>query len=146
MTLLDSNMWLALTLPGHPCHDVARSWVRDECPPDRFLFCRATQQSFLRSVTTEAVLRPTGNPPLANAEAWNLYRSLLADPRVGFAREPDGLDETWQRLGARDTASPKAWMDAYLAAFAISGGYRLVTTDLAFRDFDGLDLVLLPKP
>ncbi len=41
------------------------------------------------------------------------------------------------------TASPKLWMDAYMAAFARASGYRLVTTDAAFAQFDGLDLVLL---
>jgi predicted nucleic acid-binding protein len=35
-------------------------------------------------------------------------------------------------------------MDAYLAAFARAGGHRLVTTDRAFRQFSGVDLVLLP--
>ena len=43
----------------------------------------------------------------------------------------------------RDTASPKLWMDAYLAAFALTGGYRMVTTDTAFRQFQGLDVLVL---
>ena len=36
-------------------------------------------------------------------------------------------------------------MDAYLAAFAISGGMHLVTLDKDFRSFEsmGLDLLLL---
>jgi predicted nucleic acid-binding protein len=34
-------------------------------------------------------------------------------------------------------------MVAYLAAFALAGGYRMVTTDAAFRQFSGLDLVIL---
>jgi predicted nucleic acid-binding protein len=34
-------------------------------------------------------------------------------------------------------------MDAYGAAFAVSDGYRLVATDRAFRQFDGLDLLPL---
>jgi len=36
-------------------------------------------------------------------------------------------------------------MDAYLAAFAISGKLRFVTSDKAFRQFEpqGLDLTLL---
>ncbi len=47
----------------------------------------------------------------------------------------------------RDTASPKIWMDAYLAAFALAGGYQMVTTDAAFKQFRGLDLLLLgPLP
>jgi uncharacterized protein len=37
-------------------------------------------------------------------------------------------------------------MDAYLAAFAIAGGHQLVTTDKAFKQFQGLDLLVLsPK-
>ncbi len=34
-------------------------------------------------------------------------------------------------------------MDAYLAAFAVVGGYTLVTTDLAFRQFPGVQVVVL---
>jgi predicted nucleic acid-binding protein len=34
-------------------------------------------------------------------------------------------------------------MDAYLAAFAIAGGHQLITIDTAFRQFDGLDLLVL---
>jgi predicted nucleic acid-binding protein len=43
----------------------------------------------------------------------------------------------------RGTASPKLWMDAYLAAFALAGRYAMVTTDAAFRQFRGLDLLIL---
>ena len=50
----------------------------------------------------------------------------------------------WRRAGL-DTPSPKHWMDAYLAAFAMRGGQRLVTFDRAYRQFEtaGLDLLLL---
>jgi hypothetical protein len=37
-------------------------------------------------------------------------------------------------------------MDAYLAAFAMSGQQQLVTTDKGFKQFKGLDLLVLPKP
>jgi hypothetical protein len=37
-------------------------------------------------------------------------------------------------------------MDAYLAAFACAGGFQLVTTDSGFRQFRGLDLLLLGEP
>ena len=33
----------------------------------------------------------------------------------------------------------------YLAGFALAGGYRMVTTDTAFKQFPGLDLELLGK-
>jgi hypothetical protein len=34
-------------------------------------------------------------------------------------------------------------MDSYLAAFAVAGGYRMVTIDGAYRQFRGLDLHLI---
>ena len=56
------------------------------------------------------------------------------------------LCDSNEKLAVRDTASPKLWMDAYLAAFALAGGYCMVTTDSACKQFRGLDLVLLGKP
>jgi predicted nucleic acid-binding protein len=55
------------------------------------------------------------------------------------------LEDTWKQLAAPSKASPKLWMDAYLAAFALSGAYQLVTTDKAFRQFKGVDLLVLPS-
>jgi toxin-antitoxin system PIN domain toxin len=112
--------------------------------PATVLFCRATQQAFLRLLSNAAVLAPYGNPPLTNHEAWSAYQALLADDRIVLrTEEPPGIESRWKALAARDTASPKLWMDAYLAAFAITGRHRLVTNDAAFRQFEGLDLVLL---
>lgn len=34
-------------------------------------------------------------------------------------------------------------MDAYLAAFALTGWYRMVTTDPAFTQLDGVELLVL---
>ena len=53
----------------------------------------------------------------------------------------------WHRLASRDTASPKVWMDAYLAAFAISGALVVLTLDVDFRIYEeqGLDLVVLSQ-
>jgi hypothetical protein len=77
-----------------------------------------------------AVLAPYGNPPLSNREAWGAYEALLADDRVTVrSDEPAGLTARWQALAIRDAASPQLWMDAYLAAFAMAAGCRLVTTD-----------------
>ena len=48
-----------------------------------------------------------------------------------------------KKFAVRETASPKLWMDAYLAAFALAGRYRIVTTDAGFRQFQGIDLLVL---
>ena len=89
---------------------------------------------------------PVGNPPLTNRQAWKVYEALLDDDRIILrAEEPAGLESRWKQFALRDTASPKIWMDAYLAGFALAGGYRMVTTDTAFKQFPGLDLELLGK-
>ena len=144
MNLCDVNLWLALTLSGHAHAAAARRWFDQMAVPGSVLFCRVTQQAYLRLLTNAAVLAPYGNPPLSNREAWAAYEALLADDRVMLrADEPPGIEARWRELTLRDTASPKLWMDAYLAAFSISAGYRMVTTDAAFGQFPGLDLVLV---
>jgi uncharacterized protein len=144
--LCDSNVWLALALSKHVHHRAARDWLQTVEGRDSVLFCRATQQSFLRLLTNAAVLGPYGNPPLTNRLAWKAYETLLADDRIVLVtEEPAGLDVRWKQLALRDTASPKLWMDAYLAAFAMAGGYGMVTTDGAFAQFKGLKLELLGK-
>jgi len=69
----------------------------------------------------------------------------LEDDAMGFETEPDGLDDIWLKLSETHTPSPNIWMDAYLAAFAISGGIRLVTLDKDFKNFEpmGLNVLLL---
>lgn len=81
---------------------------------------------------------------MTNRQAWQAYEALLTDDRITCrGEEPAGLEVRWKQFAARGTASPKLWMDGYLAAYALAGGHRLVTTDTAFRQFRGLDLVVV---
>lgn len=143
MILCDSNMWLALSLSGHSHHQVAKEWMEQQSEPNSIFFCRATQQSYLRLLTNPQLLRAYGNDALTNETAWQCYMDLLADFRIALAMEPSGLESWWTRYALRDSASPKLWMDAYLAAFAKAAGYTLVTLDHGFQQFDGLSLSLL---
>lgn len=144
MLLCDTNVWLALTLSEHVHHRAARAWLDTVDETAVIHFCRATQQSFLRSITSRAVLAAYGNEPLSNAEAWSVYAALLADDRITMTdREPNGLEAHWKTFALRRSASPKVWMDAYLAAFALAAGFALVTTDTDFRQYKGIDLRLL---
>jgi toxin-antitoxin system PIN domain toxin len=140
MLLADSNVWLALS--KHEFHATARAWLAAR-PPRETLFCRATQQSFLRLLTTSAVLAPYGIPPLSNKAAWSVYEGFLADECIAWAEEPRGLERHWKKLAGGSKASPKLWMDAYLAAFALAGGYQLATTDRAFKQSKSLGLLVL---
>ena len=143
MKLPDTNMWLALSLSGHSDHSAAKSWLDGESTPESIVFCRSTQQSYLRLLTAAGVLAVYGIAPLTSGEAWDAYQAFIADERVFFQHELPGVDVIWKKLAARKTTSPKLWMDAYLAAFAISAGAQLVTTDKAFKQFPGLNVKVI---
>lgn len=141
----DTNVFLAVTIGQHANHRVAARWFSGLGEQDTAAFCRATQTSFLRLLTRPIAENYT---PLSNREAWSVYDQLSQDEAIRFAEEPAGLEAIWRRLARPSTASPKVWMDAYLAAFAIAGGLRLATLDRDFEKFerDGLDLLcLMPR-
>ncbi len=145
-SLFDTNLWLALTFPKHQFRNQAQGYLSDLPKGATVSFCHATQQSWLRLVTTPALHRIYDFPPITNHDAIAMFRRWLADPRVDLIEsEPTGTRTLWLELADRKSASPKLWMDAYLAAFSISGKLRLVTTDTDFRQFEanGLDLKLL---
>ena len=80
-----------------------------------------------------------GAETLSLPQAWGVYAHLLDSGRFAFALEPPRLDATWADLCRPFAKSPKVVMDAYLAAFAVAGGYRLVSLDKAFRQYKGLE-------
>ena len=82
---------------------------------------------------------------MTNRDALVAMDALQALPQVALLDEPSGTLALWRTLAGLDSASPKVWMDAYLAAFAIAGGVRMVTLDRDFKNFvpQGLDLALL---
>lgn len=85
-----------------------------------------------------------GVPALTHRGAWRLYERILSDNRVALqANDPSRLEARWKSLALRDSASPKAWMDSYLAGFALASGFGIITTDKALVTFPGLDLTLL---
>ncbi|MFL5243485.1 MAG: TA system VapC family ribonuclease toxin [Gemmataceae bacterium] len=145
MPLADSNVWLALALSKHEFHLAARRWMSQLSAQQPALFCRLTQLSLLRLLTTAAVSAPYGIPALTNKAAWSIYEGFRADGRIAWVEEPRTLESSWKKLASASKASPKLWMDAYLASFALSGNYQLVTTDGAFKQFKGLDVLVLPK-
>ena len=75
--------------------------------------------------------------------AWQVYDELLSDQRVVFAEEPDDFEIAWRLLSARRTFSPKVWNDAYLAAFAQTADFEIVTFDKGFSDYKKLRCTIL---
>jgi hypothetical protein len=126
----DINVWVALTHGRHVHHLVASDWFVSLEADTRFCFCRFTQLGLLRLLTAEAVM---GEEVLGQTEAWAAYDRWLDDDRVSFVDEPPPLDRRFRALTRRREAAPKAWADAYLAAFADTAQLTLVTFDRAFR-------------
>lgn len=143
--LIDSNVWLAIAFDRHASHKAALQWISNATPECPACFCSATEQSILRLLSTPAIQTLYGSPVITNQGAIQLLNEWQAQPNVARVNESDGTRDLWLHLANRNTASPKLWMDAYLAAFAISGELRLTTNDKAFTQFvpDGLDLHIL---
>ena len=143
--LFDTNVWLAAIFPTHPFHARAQQAIQQATPALPAVWCRSTQQSFLRLATTSTLLKAYGAEGMTNRDALVVLDTLQALPQVALREESPGVFALWCQLAGADTASPKVWMDAYLAAFAITGGLTLVTLDRDFRNFvpQGLNLLML---
>jgi toxin-antitoxin system PIN domain toxin len=136
---------LAAVFPQHPHHVRAQEDLSIATPLAPAAFCRATQQHFLRLITTPQILRAYAVEAMTNRSALKTFELLRAHSSIVVHDEPPGTVALWHRLAAGDTASPKGGMDAYLAAFAISGGLSVVTLDRDFKRYEahGLGLRLL---
>ncbi len=125
----DVNVWVALAWRRHIHSEKARLWF-EEASGEQFFFCRITQISVLRLLTTERAL---GGDVHTMAGAWKLWDRITADDRIAFVSEPEGLERTFRRASQLPSSSPKVWADAYLLAFAEAAGLKLVTFDRALK-------------
>lgn len=143
--LLDVNVWLAAAFPAHPAPHSAEAVLLEATAAAPALFCRATQQSFLRLVSTPTIFTAYRSEPLTNRDALGALAAFAALPQVDLIDEPSGLESLWWRLAGLAEAAPKRWMDAHLAAFAIGGSLRLISLERDVQQFvdAGLDLLLL---
>ncbi len=138
--LLDINLWLALVDKRHIHHPVAQAyWSQNGA--SQFAFCRMTMLGFLRLATS---LKVVVNPK-TNAEAWSIYQEFRALPNTLFLAEPADLETHFQSLTTATALPHRLWTDAYLAAFAIASGGRLVSFDADFARFPGLNFLHLPS-
>jgi uncharacterized protein len=138
LNFLDANVWLALLWSRHIHSETATHWF-EASSSERFFFCRFTQLTVLRLLTTEQVM---GTDVKTMAGAWALWDQVWADDRVAFLPEPDNLEQEFRarsRLGSR---SPTVWADSYLLAFAATTGVKLVTFDRALKP-RGVDVLVL---
>lgn len=127
----DVNVWFALLVENHVHHAVALRWWQSADNTAAIAFCRVTQLSVLRLLTTAAAMN---QQPLTMNEAWGAYDRLFGDDRVTLVPEPTDLEPALRAAsmsGRSASASPKAWADAYLIAFASCLDAQLITFDQA---------------
>jgi toxin-antitoxin system PIN domain toxin len=127
----DVNVWIALTYGGHEHHSIARTWFEALDMDARVCFCRFTQISLLRLLTTSAVMGT--DEVMTQVQAWSAYDRWKQDGRVLFLEEPLNVEATFRGLTRQLHPNPKNWADAYLAAFAGVSGMQLVTFDRALQ-------------
>src|ERR1700722_6908990 len=127
----DVNVWVALTSDAHIHHPSARAWFDALDIEARVGFCRFTQISLLRLLTTEAVMGR--DDVMTQRAAWEAYDRWLSDDRVLFLNEPPNVETVFRSLSRGSRSDSKGWADSYLAAFAVGGEMQLVTFDRAFK-------------
>lgn len=126
----DLNVWLALTVAGHPHSAEAWTWANLVPRETRLIFCRYTQIGLLRLLTNQAVM---GEQTLTLRKAWSVYDRWLADPRVDFYPEPRDADAEFRRVtGPFGARLASKWIgDGWLLASANALQSTLVTFDRA---------------
>jgi len=138
--LPDVNVWLALSVQEHPHHQRALHYWQDEAA-SRTSFCRITMLGLVRLLCQPRVM---GTGALDTAAALQVWKRWLQLPEIVLLTEAPDCETHLQAL-CDATLPPRLLTDAYLAAFASSGGLRLVSFDSDFHRFSGLDFLHL-KP
>jgi predicted nucleic acid-binding protein len=70
---------------------------------------------------------------MSQADAWRAYDRWMEDGRIMLIEEPRAIEPAFRAMTRKPRPAPKDWADSYLAAFAVTGGLRLVTFDQGFR-------------
>jgi|SRR5271169_2410421 len=135
---LDANVWLALFWGRHAHSQRARLWF-EQAGEEQFFFCRFTQLTVLRLLTTQAIM---GSDTRSMTQAWGLWDRIWADDRIAFLPEPEAIEKEFRIRSRSSNASPKIWADAYLLAFASVAGLKLVTFDRALKA-QGVEVLFL---
>jgi len=138
LNFLDANVWLALLWSRHIHSEKAGAWF-ERSSEEKFFFCRVTQVTVLRLLTTPMVM---GSDVKTMSEAWALWDKVCADDRIALLGEPEAIEPEFRRFSKLNSSPPKVWADAYLAAFAAVAGLKLVTFDQGLRSL-GLDVRVL---
>src|SRR5437660_10120498 len=87
LNFLDANVWLALIWSRHVHSERAQLWF-EQAGEEQFFFCRFTQVTVLRLLTTDQVM---GKDASTMSEAWSLWDRIWTDTRMVCLPRPDDI-------------------------------------------------------
>jgi len=137
--LLDINVWVAISNPKHSSFNVAVKYWRTQAD-ENLVFCRVTALGFVR-VSSQS--RAFADGAFSPQEAWTKYTAWIKSKGVTLQADPENLDIYLGQWLASGIVTNRIFMDAYLAAFAVAAGHRLVSFDNDFHRFEGLNFLHL---
>ena len=137
--LPDLNVWLALAAPNHFHHQQALNYWEQQAA-EQVHFCTVTALGLVRLLSQPKLM---GLAVQTTYEASAILQALCQQPGVSLAiPASDGWD-VFHQLMHEGNLSARLCTDAYLAALAISNGWRLVSFDCDFERFGDLQRLKL---
>ena len=137
--LPDLNVWLALACPDHSHHRQALTYWEQQAA-EQVLFCTVTALGLVRLLCQPKLM---GAAARSTEEASAVLQAFCQQPGVSMAiPQQAGWDVFHQLLRSGDVPA-RLCTDAYLAAFTMANGWRLVSFDRDFERFKGLQWLQL---
>jgi toxin-antitoxin system PIN domain toxin len=138
VTILDANILIYAYNADAPQHAQCRRWLEELfAGPEWIGLPWLTLWAFVR-IATNPRLSPT---PLPVSDAFQIIRTLLAQPRARLV-EPGGRHaQILEKLAVDNQAAGALLTDAELAALAVEHGATLASTDRGFARFAELGWV-----
>ena len=132
--LPDLNVWRALVTPDHFHHQQALNYWEQQAA-EQVHFCTVTALGLVRLLSQPKLMGPAVK---TTHEASALLQALCQQPGESLAIPArDGWD-MFDQLMREGNLSARLGTDSYLAALAISNGWRFVSFDRDFERFGDL--------
>jgi len=134
ISLLDVNVLVALVLPVHEHHQIARQWFEVEAEAEGWATCTVSELGAIR------ICAHLNVPPRATADTLMVLRRTARGHVWWTDMMPGRLTEVRAAIG------PKQITDRYLLGLARRRGGRVATLDRGLARTGGADVVgLLPS-
>lgn len=135
----DLNVWVAMATADHFHHQPALNYWEQQAA-EQVHFCTVTALGLVRLLSQLKLMGPAFK---TSHEASALLQALCRQPGVSLAiSASDGWD-VFHQLMRKGDLSARLCTDAYLAALAISNGWRLVSFDRDFERFGEMQRLLI---